>query len=93
MSCHARAEEVTIANRGGEPAVLDGYTLHDDGNKHSTPLGQWGPLAPSSSLTIVTGEGASEGPGRVAWKRQNVWNNDGDRAYLVGRLGEQSVGC
>lgn len=93
VSCNARSEEVVIANRGGEPASLSGYALHDFESRHSTPLGQWGSIAPSTSLTIVTGPDASEGPNRVVWKRQNVWNNDGDTAYLVGPTGEQSRGC
>lgn len=93
VSCRAREEEVVLANRGGEPADLAGSTLHDEGNKHSTPLGQWGPVAPGATLTILTGEDAVEGPARVVWKRQNVWNNDGDRAFLVGPWGEQSVRC
>lgn len=84
---------MVVENRGGEPADLSGYMLHDEGIKHSTPLGQWGPLAPSTSLTIVSGDEAFEGPGRVVWKRQNVWNNDGDQAYLVGRNNDQSIGC
>ena len=82
-SCNARSEEVVIANIGGAPADLNGYLLHDDGRKHETPLGQWGPLPPGSRLTIATGDDASDGDGRVIWKGQNVWNNDGDIAHLI----------
>ena len=93
VSCNAQSEEVTIANRGGRPADLSGFTLHDQGNRHSTTLGQWGPLAPGTSLTITSGENASEGPSRVVWKREYVWTNDGDVAFLVGPAGQQSVSC
>ena len=94
VSCDARAEEVVIANRGGEPADLSGYTLHDVENRHSTSLGQWGSLAPGASLTIVTGPDATDGPDRAVWKRQNVWNNDGDTAHLVGDGGgTQTTRC
>lgn len=43
-----------------------------------------GPLSAGTNLTIVTGEDAVEGPGQVVWKRQNVWNDDGDVANLIG---------
>ena len=93
VSCERFGEEVVIANRGGQPADLSGFRLHDEGDKHSTPLGAWGPLAPGATLTIVTGDEATDGPNRVVWKRQNVWNNDGDTAYLVGAGGVQTRGC
>jgi len=83
VSCNARSEEVVISNPGGSPAGLNGFVLHDQGRKHETTLGQWGPLAAGTDLKIVTGEDAAEGAGRVVWKRQNVWNNDGDVASLV----------
>lgn len=83
-SCNKRSEEVVISNTGGQAADLGGFILHDEGRKHETPLGQWGPLPAGSRLTIVTGDEATAGDGRVVWKRQNVWNNDGDIANLVG---------
>jgi hypothetical protein len=82
-SCNRRTEEVVITNNGGAPADLSGYLLHDDGRRHETLLAPWGPLPPGSRLTVVTGDDASAGPGRVVWKGQNVWNNDGDVAHLV----------
>ncbi|TDT16476.1 uncharacterized protein DUF1524 [Ilumatobacter fluminis] len=93
VRCDRYDETVTIANRGGQPGDLSGYRLHDEGDKHSTPLGQWGPLQPGATLTIVTGDQASEAESRVVWKRQNVWNNDGDIAHLVGAGGIQTIGC
>ena len=91
--CDRYGETVVIANRGGQPGDLSGYRLHDEGDKHSTPLGQWGPLQPGATLTIMTGDEAYDGEARVVWKRQNVWNNDGDVAHLVGGGTVQTTGC
>lgn len=94
VSCEKRSEEVVIANSGGEPADLGGFVLHDDGRKHETTLGQWGPLGRGTRLTIVTGDEATIGDARVVWKRQNVWNNDGDTATLIASDGSMTtVGC
>ena len=83
MSCDKRAEVVVIANTGGATASLSGYVLHDEGRKHEVTLGQFGSLQPGQRLEILTGEDAAAGDGRVVWKYQNVWNNDGDIANLI----------
>jgi hypothetical protein len=83
-----------ISNPGGSPADLNGFVLHDEGRKHETTLGQWGPLVAGTNLTIVSGADAAEAPGEVVWKRQNVWNNDGDIANLIAPDGTvQTVRC
>ena len=85
---------VTIGNTGGETISLSGYTLHDEGDKHSVSLGQFGSLEAGEQLRILTGEDAVDGDGQVVWKRQNVWNNDGDIAFLIAPDGtEISVRC
>ncbi|MFN3257881.1 MAG: hypothetical protein ACE37B_19550 [Ilumatobacter sp.] len=83
LSCDERAEEVAIANTGGETVSLSGYVLHDEGRNHEVSLGQFGSLDPAQRLVIVTGPDAVAGDGRVVWKLQNVWNNDGDVAHLI----------
>jgi hypothetical protein len=93
LSCDKRSETVTIANTGGELVSLSGFELHDEGAKHSTSLGRFGSLAPGEQLRILTGPEASNGLGQVVWKNQNVWNNDGDTAYLVGFGVEQTANC
>ncbi len=94
VACDKRAERVTIANEGGEAISLSGYRLHDRGEKHTTSLGGFGSMNAGETLTIRTGPDAVAGAGEVVWKRQNVWNNDGDTAYLVAPDGsETSVGC
>lgn len=89
VACERRAETVTLANEGGSPADLSGYTLHDEGDKHRVSLGQFGSIQPGDTLTIRTGPDAVVGEGEVVWKRQHVWNNDGDTAFLIAPDGTQ----
>jgi len=94
LSCDKRAEVVVIANTGGAEVSLSGYVLHDEGRKHEVSLGQFGSLQPGQQLAIVTGDTATAAQGRVVWKRQNVWNNDGDIANLIAPDGSFTVtGC
>jgi hypothetical protein len=90
ISCNARAETVVIHNPSPDPESMAGWTLHDEGNKHS--YGFPGVAIPGEvSVTIRTGPDATT---PIVWKNQNVWNNDGDIAYLIAPDGEtQSVGC
>lgn len=93
IGCDRWSETVTIANTGGESISLSGFLLHDEGAKHSTSLDGFGSLAPGEQLRILTGGEATSGQGQVVWKRQNVWNNDGDAAHLVGFGAEQTANC
>ena len=94
LSCDERAEVVVIGNSGGAEVSLSGYVLHDEGRKHEVGLGQFGSLQPGQQLAIVTGDTATASDGRVVWKRQNVWNNDGDVGNLIAPDGSVTVtGC
>lgn len=93
LSCNKRSETVSIGNTGGESISLAGFVLHDDGAKHSTSLDSFGSLAPAQELRILTGPDAVSGDGQVVWKNQNVWNNDGDTAHLIGFGIEQVMEC
>ena len=94
LSCDKRAEVVMIGNTGGQPVSLSGYTLHDEGDKHSVSLGQYGSLEAGQQLALLSGPDAAAGAGEVVWTGQNVWNNDGDTAFLIGPdETQQSAGC
>lgn len=94
LACDKRNEAVTIGNTGGAPVSLDGYTLHDGERNHETGLGGFGSLQPGQQLVILTGPDAVAGSGAVVWKNQNVWNNDGDTAYLIAPDGTVTTrGC
>jgi hypothetical protein len=83
VSCNAPNELVVIRNPGGSTVSLIGWTLHDQGVNHSVDLGTLqGSLGAGQQLGIKTGPDPA-GAGQVKWKSQNVWNNDGDNAYVV----------
>jgi hypothetical protein len=82
VSCSRRGETVVIANDGAGPLDMRNYRLHDEGDKHSYTFGNLS-IEPGGTLTIATGPDAESGENRVVWKNQNVWNNDGDEAFLI----------
>ncbi len=81
--CQRREERVVLENPTANAISLAGYQLHDEESRHATMLDQFGSIEAGARLVILTGEDAVESPGEVVWKRQNVWNNDGDTAFLV----------
>ena len=81
IGCDARAEIVTIANPATTPRSLAGWRLHDEGNKHSYSFPQL-IVAPGGTIRVLTGDANPTGTD-LFWKPQNVWNNDGDIAFLL----------
>lgn len=82
VSCSRRAETVTISNDGAADLSLSGYRLHDEGSNHTYTFPTY-TLGPGETVTITTGPDAASGDGFLLWKNQNVWNNDGDTAFLI----------
>jgi len=94
VSCLRRPELVTIANDGATALSLRGYVLHDEESRHSFSLPGNISIGPGETLTIATGPDAESGPVQIVWKRQNVWNNDGDTAFLISQDGDEiSLRC
>jgi hypothetical protein len=81
--CQRREERVVLVNPTASAISLAGYQLHDEESRHSTMLDQFGSIDARATLVILTGEDSVASPGEVVWKRQNVWNNNGDTASLV----------
>jgi hypothetical protein len=76
-----QGETVVAHNGGTSPADLTGWSIHDERAPHTYRFPAGYALAPGASVTIRSGGPA--GAGELAWTNQNVWNNDGDTAYLV----------
>jgi hypothetical protein len=76
-----QGETVTVRNGGSAPADLTGWSIHDEGIKHTYRFPAGYTLAPGASVTIRS-DGAA-GPGELGWTNSPVWNNDGDSAHLL----------
>jgi competence protein ComEC len=86
-------ERVTVANGGSVAVDMTGWTIHDEGTKHTFTFPAGYTLTPSASVAVKSGGAA--GPGELAWTAASVWNNDGDTAYLVDAAAEvrSTRGC
>jgi len=76
-----QGEAVTVRNGGSAPADLTGWSIHDEGIKHTYRFPAGYTLAPGASVTIRSDGPA--GPGELGWTNSPVWNNDGDTAHLL----------
>jgi hypothetical protein len=74
-------EGVTVRNGGSAAADLSGWSIHDDGDKHTFAFPAGYRLAPGASVTVRSGGPARTG--ELQWLNSAVWNNDGDTATLV----------
>jgi hypothetical protein len=87
VSCSFRGETVVISNDGVSALNMRGHRLHDEGEKNLYSFPNLS-IEPGATLTVATGPDATTDANRVVWKSQNVWNNDGDTATLIGPTGE-----
>ena len=86
LACQGTPESVRIRNTGHERVSMDGWSLHDDGVKHTYDFPADLSLPPGSEVTVWSGGGAQ---GKTLfWKSSPVWNNDGDTAHLRNPSGE-----
>jgi len=81
-NCDARAEIVTLENRGATGTALNGWILHDHDKNHVLRL-DGHHLAAGQRLRIASGEHTPTGRDLIVWKHKNVWNNSGDTATLI----------
>ncbi|MBI4199181.1 MAG: lamin tail domain-containing protein [Chloroflexi bacterium] len=78
-----QAEVVIIANLGGAPQDMSGWTLLSvQGNQRfAFPPGFV--LNPGATVRVTSGPNAYANPPAVLrWTTQYIWNNDGDPAVL-----------
>ena len=76
-----QGEAVTVRNGGSTPADLTGWSIHDEGTKHTYRFPAGYTLAPGASVIVRSGGPA--GPDELGWTNSSVWNNDGDAAHLL----------
>jgi|GEM_PF-837501 hypothetical protein len=75
-------ETVTVVNQGGSPVDMTSWKITDEGEKHTFVFPAGFVLNPGASVVIMSGPDQVGGAGTISWKKQSVWNNDGDVATL-----------
>lgn len=86
------AEFVTIHNPTSIARPLTGFRVHDLGPDHIYRFGTFR-LGPGKSVRLHTGKGQNTATNRYWGLDFYVWNNDGDTAFLVSKLGTQVDSC
>ena len=88
VRCDRDDEFVEVRNAGTTTADLSGWQIDDESTvAHLFDFPAGFTLAPGESVLVVSGPDAIEGPGRLLFKRNHVWNNDGDTAFLLDPAG------
>ncbi len=80
-----QGERVTVANGGSAAVDLTGWTIHDEGTKHTFSFPAGHTLAAGASVSVKSD--GPPAPGELAWTNAPVWNNTGDTASLVDAAG------
>jgi endonuclease YncB( thermonuclease family) len=80
------AESVTISNTGGAPVDLDGFVLRDESSTNRFTFPPF-VLGPGGNVVIVSGCDAEDDLYLTWCADQPVWNNEGDTALLLDRVG------
>jgi len=74
-------EWIEIANQGGEPVRMQGYTLKDEAN-HIYTFGNF-TTQPGASFRLFSGQGRDSNSALYwGFVGESVWNNDSDAAFL-----------
>lgn len=80
------AEEWVKITNGGQSVNLQGWYIQDDEAKHTYTFPSF-TLKTGSSVTLYSKTG-SDTSTDLFWDTGNVWNNDGDTAYLYDKSGK-----
>ena len=81
-------ERVTVANRGDAAVDLTGWSVHDDGARHTFTFPSGSELLAGQAVTVASGPDPG-GTGELIWTGSSVWNNEGDIASLVDPGGDE----
>lgn len=84
-----RGEYVTISNSGSSSIILTGWKIMDKAkNTYKFPPFT---LNTGKSVTIYSGpqaKGGIDSGTKLYWTAKNIWNDDGDTAYLYNSAGK-----
>lgn len=94
IKVYPKEEHVVIENNGNTPVSLDGWTLMDElgyvnhTKSHTYHFPPDFTLKAGASVTVHTEKGNNTATDLYWGKRQAIWNNDHDTAYLCDPKGE-----
>ena len=102
-NAHLNKEWIVIENTGTKKRTLTGWTVHDRGRGHVYRFGSF-VLRPDEYVRLHTGKGRDTGVTGCNghcftsydfhWDLDEyVWNNDGDAATIVNRVGSTVDRC
>ncbi len=75
-------EWVKITNGDTTPVSMTGWTISDEGNKHTYRFPTFS-LDAGATITVYTGSGRNTGNELYMGYGQAIWNNNGDTATLI----------
>ena len=87
MDCKGKPETIVLLNNGNSQQDMTQWTVADEGTKHTFNFPNAFILEARKSVEIVSGEVGDNTESILYWKKQTVWNNDGDIATVLDKDG------
>ena len=87
MDCKGKPETIVLLNNGNSQQDMTQWTVADEGTKHTFNFPNGFILEAGKSVEIVSGEVGDNTQSTLYWKKQTVWNNDGDIATVLDKDG------
>ncbi len=80
-------EWVKVTNKGSSPVSMNGWKIQDEGSKHTYTFPSY-TLDSGSTVSVYTEKG-TDSAAELYWQLDDqIWNNDGDTAYLYDNNGK-----
>ena len=87
MDCKGKPETIVLLNNGNSQQDMTQWTVADEGTKHTFNFPNAFILEARKSVEIVSGAVGDNTESILYWKKQTVWNNDGDIATVLDKDG------
>ena len=88
IECNGKPEIVIIENSAMAPQDMTGWTIEDEGAKHTYRFEGGFLLNPGTKVELLSGGSGEDTASVIYWNTRSVWNNDGDTASLINQTGE-----
>ena len=87
MDCKGKPEIIVLLNNSNSHQDMTQWIVADEGTKHTFNFPNGFILEAGKSVEIVSGELGHNSQSILYWKKQTVWNNDGDIATVLDKDG------